>query len=154
MFTIRKVTGQLDLSSLELSYICCTALYQGSWKLWFIITVASVLQKPFVEEMLLTSCLQDFSTILFWICSVKLIGPVSWISHWRPFARLSLWICQNQFIETENYFLKEKSSLGILLWTRGICTIDIILWMRAQIWILNLWVEQFADILYFLCVKV
>lgn len=34
-----------------------------------------------------TLSLQDFSTVLFYICSVTFIGPVSWISHSRPFTK-------------------------------------------------------------------
>lgn len=75
------------------------------------------------------SSLQDFSTVLFWMCSMKLIDPVSWISHWKTFAGVSVNMLKPIYCDWKLCFSREK---------RSICSLDVLLWMRAQIWILNL----------------
>ena len=88
-----------------------------------------IMESFYGGDTLNISSLQDFSTVLFWMCSMKLTDPVSWISHWKTFARVSVDMLKPIYCDWKLCFSREK---------RSICSLDVLLWMRAQIWILNL----------------
>lgn len=94
-------------SSAVIYLLCCSP--PGIMKVMIQYNSSKCIMESFCGgDSLNISSLQDFSTVLFWMCSMKLIDPVSWISHWKTFARVSVDMLRPIYCDWKTMFFKRE----------------------------------------------